>query len=160
MNNIIVHTPTQLFVEYSKADLKRETTIHVISEIKECIINSLDNEFRFISVFAFISDSCNVMGDVHRSLQDKTLLNICMHAALIASITWHLTCPNGVPSPQPSKRPCKLAKLIKKLAWYANYFICSVRNDFGKSSQWSFINVFSGYQLIICLKDSWMWGLS
>lgn len=63
MSNIIVHTRPPLFIEYLKADRKRETTASVVSKFKE-VISRREGQFGFHCYISSVSVSCNGMSHV------------------------------------------------------------------------------------------------
>lgn len=67
MNNVIIHLPLPLFLEYLNADLKRETKENVESKFID-VIDRLDKVVGMPSIYPFISDSCNVIRAVKQKL--------------------------------------------------------------------------------------------
>lgn len=53
VRNVIVHKPTPFFVEFLRADLKRETKTNVVDKIKN-VIKLLDDVIDIKFVFAFV----------------------------------------------------------------------------------------------------------
>lgn len=66
-SNVIIYAPCPLFVEYLRSDLNRETTGNVVEKIND-VVNRLDQASGIRCVTNFISDSCNGMRDVRRTL--------------------------------------------------------------------------------------------
>lgn len=69
MRDVIVHKHTQFFVEYVRADLKRENTTNVVDIMKD-VIKRLEDLISIKYVFAFVSDSFNGMRDVSKVLMN------------------------------------------------------------------------------------------
>ena len=60
MSNVVAHSPSPWFVEYLKADLKKETSRNLFVKVTDVI----ERLHKFVGkevVTAFISDSCNCM---------------------------------------------------------------------------------------------------
>lgn len=73
MSNVIIHTPTPLFIEYLKSDMHRETTANVAAKVKD-VLQRIDEKLGFKCCDAFISDSCNGMRDLRKRLvEDKVV---------------------------------------------------------------------------------------
>ncbi|KAF4145216.1 hypothetical protein GN958_ATG05570 [Phytophthora infestans] len=69
LSNVIAHDPRPWFVEYLRADLKKESEPEVTKKVEESITRMHTYLDRPV-VFAFVSDSCNLMRAVRKSLQD------------------------------------------------------------------------------------------
>lgn len=72
MSNFVVHTPLSFFIEYLRADLKRETTSNVVSRLKNTM-GRLDEKVGFKCTNSFISDSYNGMRDVCKVLVEEKI---------------------------------------------------------------------------------------
>jgi hypothetical protein len=67
MSNVIAHDPRPWFIEYLRADLKKESEVELSSKIVSAITR-FDSFVGKQIVAGFISDSCNVMRAVRRRL--------------------------------------------------------------------------------------------
>lgn len=65
MGNAIVQTPLPKCVASSRAYMNRETTENVAEKLRD-MIGRFDERLRFRCAQAFISDSCNGMGDLRK----------------------------------------------------------------------------------------------
>jgi hypothetical protein len=75
MSNIIAHDPRPWFVEYLRADLKKESEQEEVSrKITDCI-SRLHNFIGKELVNGFISDSCNSMKSVRRNLVENDIVD-------------------------------------------------------------------------------------
>jgi hypothetical protein len=68
MSNVIAHTPLPWFVEYLRADLKKESEIEVANKLVNAFARLNTFMGREGVVFGFLSDSCNLMRSVRRNL--------------------------------------------------------------------------------------------
>lgn len=72
-SNVILHTPIPFFIEYMRSDLKRETTPNVVKKLEDTI-KRLHEKVGMKCISSFVSDSCNGMRDVRKTLQEKNLV--------------------------------------------------------------------------------------
>lgn len=68
MSNVIGHLHVPLFIEYLRAEFKRKTMSNVV-EIQDVILRP-EKHTDMTSVNAFVSDSCNCMRDILKTLQN------------------------------------------------------------------------------------------
>jgi hypothetical protein len=98
MSNVIAHDPRPWFVEYLRADLKKESEREVSAKLVS-VFTRLRTFLSDQSVsFAFLSDSCNLMRSVRRNLFEnnhvvfeygcgaRPLNNLCEDIVKLASI--------------------------------------------------------------------------
>lgn len=57
-----------IFIEYlKKSDMKRETSINILYKVKD-VMERLNKLVGFNCIGSLVSDSCNVMIDIHKKL--------------------------------------------------------------------------------------------
>lgn len=67
-----MHTPIYLSIEYLEADLKKESAPNVCVKLND-VINCIDNLVGVNTCHEFISNSCNIMRDVHKRLVNENI---------------------------------------------------------------------------------------
>lgn len=86
LSNVIMHSPLPYFIEFLRADLKRETTENLVAKIRDVLdrfraflrgagfVKDDDDEFDLSAVLSFVSDSCNGMRALRTALQELALV--------------------------------------------------------------------------------------
>lgn len=131
VSNVIVHTPTPFFIEYLRADLKRETTVNVVAKLEDTI-KRIDESTSIRTIFSFVSDSCNGMRDVRKRLLQKKLVkweygcaSHCLH---------NLSCDIGQLDPfkELTKKAVYVSKSVKNTGMIRKLYDSLCTEKYGK----------------------------
>ena len=141
MSNVILHTPLPFFLEYLRADLKRETAVNLLAKLEDVVKRLEDTlvqagfsvgKWGSSSHLSFISDSCNAMRCLRSKLEDK---GVCVFAFGCSAHSLNNLCQDICELPRFKtfiKQVVLLAKTFKTVGMIQNIFASFCVEKFGK----------------------------
>jgi len=147
MSNVIAHSPAPWFVEYLRADLKKETSRNTLDKVID-VLNRLHEFIGKDVVHAFISDSCNSMRLLRELIVSNKVLDYAYGCGAHALNNYCEEIVLITPVKNALKRALFVSKSVKNQGMLAKIFAMICIETVGKAlamvlysaSRWSSVN--------------------